>query len=226
MTTTVSIFEDDLPFDDPSVPRIYDLTPLRTSHTVIDFGRGLDARLEPVETVEFGNILKIDYFNDAGELVVREENEYFYQVPDVVSSLVGTRVKTITWFSRTGEAHPINKVLVKDYTLPQALLAASKRRSRLIRDLETEIFGILFQIFSSNISNQGNPILIAAQTAEQARSFRNSIDSSVQEFLVSGATANLIQAIASDTDHDWLDTVILPGTPPLTARPIAISRIV
>lgn len=209
-------FLDDLDFDSPLVPWIYNYTTLRIDHRFIDFIRSVDTRLAPVKTVEFGNILNIDYVDPDGNLVVREANKYVYQVPGVIHSLVMQRIKTFTWFRRDGTAHPLTKTIVKNYGLDQALAAASKRRQLLIEQLETEVFGYLFfAVFA------GDPI----QTAAAAESFRDAHIEEVNSYLGSSRTDRLIEAFATDTQHPWLDTPIDPETG-ATIRQIAISRII
>lgn len=196
--------------------RIYDHTPLRTDHRFIDFVTGVENRLSPVETIEFGNILRTDYLDEQGAVVVREENTYSYQVPGVINSLVLARVKQFTWFRRDGRPDPRTKTVRKTYNLSQSLEAAAKRRQLLIRQLETEIFGFLFfGVFG------GNP----GPTTDAAESLRDSIRDPVDSYLSSSRTQGLVGAFANDTMHPWLDTVVDPASG-ATIRQISIGRIV
>ena len=162
--------------------------------THVDYTRATRVRLEPVYTKLHGDIIRIDYYGQGGERIVKEEHNY---TPRQGSNLPLSRLITISWILQDGSDHPITKMRFKAYSQSDSLKAIARRRQNIVLWMRSA--------------------MLNTPLAGPAQQLLNDLSRQVNDYLLTGSgllRSAVIAYGAADPQH-WLnlpvDAANLPG---------------
>lgn len=183
----------------------------------LDYVRGLDIRLAPERTFDNGVISHIDYYANVtfdvygqevfDDLVVCEEYDYTRNS----DGFAVARTLTIKWITEAETEHENTKTRYKTYNLTESIRETDRRRANILADLKTNMIGLF-------VAAMGMSVDQAIQTGQTF--FEHHINDIVA-FKEIGEVQSLLDAIAVDATHTWLDNIIAP--PSTTMRQYMLS---
>lgn len=169
----------------------------------IDFKNSLTIRLHPLEVVEAGELRKITYYafaepNEEGTIdysLPITQAEFDYTRDDTGFALY--RVATRKWYLDNGTLGPHEKVQIKYYTHGGSIKEGKRRRNNIIDDMLLTCLGLIIATTGASREEAldlGRDLLKEYQTDKSA--------------FIDEAHRALINSIATDTNHAWLDNPI------------------
>lgn len=199
--------EFELAAQTPKIMR-YSPTADEENFTNIDYVRSLEIRLNPKNIFVAGVLTKKEFYANASfdpygqlvysDLIVIETYDYVRDQNNFAIS----RTTLIEWITEAETVHPKTKTRFKAYNFFESIRETDRRRDNVINELKSSITMYL-------VAAAGMPLNDAIQTGQ---SFFNYHMDQIIGYKEVGEAQALVDSIAADSQHAWLDTAISPTT--------------